>query len=334
MVAGCGSGSEPDDAAPDSTVVVVPTSTTTVAPSTTGSTTSPAESAVPPNSTPFVDGGDPRRAEQWAVEQLDLPAIWPHASGVGVVVAVVDTGVDLDHPDLAGKLVAGIDLVDGDDRPDDSNGHGTHVAGIVAATTGNGVGVSGVAPGAKIMPVRVLGDDGVGDDATIAEGIDWAVANGADVVNLSLGMSGVVARLAKGGPLNPAIRRAEAAGVVVVAAAGNEGQTRRVYRLGVPVLVVNAVGSDGVVAEFSNVGDARAVAAPGVDILSTVPDGYDVLSGTSMAAPIVSGTVALLVGQGRSGPDSVDRLVATATNPSGDPALGAGMVDPKAALDL
>ena len=121
---------------------------------------------------------------------------------------------------------------------------------------------------------------------------------------------------------------------MVVAAAGNEGQTRRVYRLGVPVLVVNAVGSDGVVAEFSNVGDARAVAAPGVDILSTVPDGYDVLSGTSMAAPIVSGIVALLVGQGRSGPDSVDRLVATATNPSGDPALGAGMVDPKAALDL
>jgi subtilisin family serine protease len=213
------------------------------------------------------------------------------------------------------------------------------VAGIAAATTGNGIGVAGTAPGAKIMPVRVLGDDGSGSDEAIAEGIDWAIDNGADVINLSLGETGVIARLSKGGPLNAAIRRAAAEDVVVVAASGNEGAAKRAYRIGVPVLVVNAVDQSGEVASFSNVGDQRAVSAPGVQILSTAPltpsniwpdgtDGYEELDGTSMAAPLVSGVAAILVGRGYDVAEVIERISSTADNPDGDPAKGAGTVDP------
>lgn len=291
-----------------------------------------------------ITGTDPLRPEQWALDVVRASQAWTAATGSGVVIAVVDTGVDASHPDLADRLVPGIDLVDpAATAMTDPNGHGTHVAGIAAAATGNGLGIAGGAPGALIMPVRVLDADGVGDDQVIAEGIDWAVANGADVINLSLGESGFVARLSKNGPLNPAIRRAEAAGVVVVAAAGNDGATRRSYRVGVPVVVVNATAPDGSAAAFSNTGDVRAVAAPGAGILSTSPlaptttwpqgsDGYETLDGTSMASPLVAAVAALLVEQGLR-PDEVrDRLVDTSVNATADPALGAGIVDVAAAV--
>ncbi len=316
------------------------TTSTTVA-STTEATTTTTESTttVPPTT---IDPAlvDPLMSSQWAVNTLRLPEAWQKgATGEGTVIAVVDTGVDLDHPDLQGKLVPGWDFVDDDDQPDDGNGHGTHVAGITAAATGNGIGVAGTAPGAKIMPVRVLGDDGSGTDEDIAEGIDWAIDNGADVINLSLGETGVVARLSKGGPLNMAIRRASDEGVVVVAASGNEGTAKRAYRIGVPVLVVNATDQNGEVASFSNVGDQRAVSAPGVGILSTAPmtpssiwpqgtDGYEELDGTSMAAPLVSGIAAILVARGYDVAGVIDRITSTADNPDADPALGAGTVDP------
>jgi subtilisin family serine protease len=307
---------------------------------TTPTTTAAPTTAAPSSSVSVPDANDPLMASQWAVGSLRLPEAWSRgATGEGTVIAVVDTGVDLDHPDLQGKLVPGYDVVDGDDLPDDGNGHGTHVAGIAAATTGNGIGVAGTAPGAKIMPVRVLGDDGSGSDEAIAEGIDWAIDNGADVINLSLGETGVIARLSKGGPLNAAIRRAAAEDVVVVAASGNEGAAKRAYRIGVPVLVVNAVDQSGEVASFSNVGDQRAVSAPGVQILSTAPltpssiwpegtDGYEELDGTSMAAPLVSGVAAILVGRGYDVAEVIERISSTADNPDGDPAKGAGTVDP------
>ena len=105
---------------------------------------------------------DPLRNEQYALGALRLPAAWSRAQGEGAVIAVVDTGVDLDHPDLADHLLPGTDLIDADDRPDDPNGHGTHVAGLAAAVGGNGIGITGAAPEARILPVRALRTDGSG----------------------------------------------------------------------------------------------------------------------------------------------------------------------------
>lgn len=285
---------------------------------------------------------DPREAEQWALEATRLREAWSRTTGDGIVVAVVDTGVDLDHPDLAGALVDGVDLVDGDGRPDDPHGHGTHVAGVVAARAGNGVGGAGGAPGARIMPVRALDASGEGSNDTIAEGITWAVDHGASVVNLSLGEAGIASRLSRGGPLNRAITEAAERGAVVVAASGNEGRRDAAYRARVPVIVVGAVDRDGQPAPFSNFGDRHAVAAPGVDVLSTVPtgpttlfpegsDGYAALDGTSMATPYVSALASLLLSQGRTPDDVREVVAATAANPEGDARLGAGVIDAMAA---
>jgi subtilisin family serine protease len=289
-------------------------------------------------------GPDPMRSEQWAFSTLNLDEAQQAAGGCGVTIAVVDSGVDLEHPDLQGRLVPGLDLVDGDDEPDDENGHGTHVAGIAAAATDNSIGIAGAAPCASIMPIRALDADGAGDDETIAEGIRWAAANGADVINLSLGESGFVARLRKGGALNGAIRDASEMGAVVVAAAGNEGKGHLAsYRVDVPVILVGAIGPDETPADFSNFGDPRTLVAPGVGILSTVPEsdtaifpdgteGYAQLDGTSMASPYVAGVAALLVGQGHS-PDMVAQILfETARDGGTDPKLGAGIVDASAAV--
>jgi len=293
---------------------------------------------------PVQAAGDPLRPQQWGIDALRLPQAWPASVGRGVTIAVVDTGVNLTHPDLAGKLVPGRDLVDGDDAPDDPNGHGTHVAGIAAAATANGIGVAGAAPQARIMPVRVLAADGSGDEDTIAQGIQWAAAHGADVINLSLGEEGFASRLRRNGVLNGAIRQVTAQyGTVVVAAAGNEGKAGRVYRVAVPVIVVGATDRSGAPAPFSNFGDQRAVVAPGVDILSTAPrrpttlfpdgtGGYARLDGTSMAAPAVSGVAALLAAEGYDAAAVRQAVFDTAVNPSGDPRLGAGLVDAAAAL--
>lgn len=325
----------------DDTTEPVPT-TSTVAVTTTAAVTTTTAAAPPTSTPPAPLAGDPRRAEQWHIAALGLESVWTRARGDGVTIAIVDTGVDLSHPDLTPNLVPGRDIVDGDDEPQDVDGHGTHVAGIAAAATGNGVGGSGVAPNAKIMPVRVLGADGSGTEDDIAAGIRWAVEHGAQVINLSLGESGFVARLRKGGPLNAAIREAGAAGVVVVAASGNEGSTRRSYRIGVPVIVVNASDRDGKPAAFSNAGDLRAVAAPGVGILSTAPTaattiwpsgsaGYEQLDGTSMASPVVAGLAALLLSAGIAPGDVAERMVSTVT-PNDDPRLGAGIIDPTRAV--
>ncbi len=286
---------------------------------------------------------DPKLAKQWGVDALHLPDAWERSTGEGVVIAVVDTGIDPDHPDLRDRIVDGHDFVDDDDSPRDENGHGTHVAGIAAAAGGNATGITGAAPDALIMPVRVLDGEGAGDEADIADGIVWAAEHGAGVINLSLGEVGFASRILKGGPLNRAIRRAANLGSVVVAASGNEGSVKRTYRIAVPVVVVGAVDESGEAAEFSNFGDQRAVVAPGVGILSTAPTypttvwpegsgGYELLDGTSMAAPFVSGVAALLLTQGRS-PESVSSvLFETAQNSSDDPRLGSGLVDASAAV--
>lgn len=286
---------------------------------------------------------DPRLDSQYALTALRLPAAWTRTQGAGVVIAVVDTGVDQEHPDLVDHLLPGTDLVDGDDDPDDPNGHGTHVAGLAAAVGGNDEGITGAAPEAELLPVRALRTDGSGSARTIADGVDWAVAHGARVVNLSLGGGGLAPALFTNGPLNRAVRNAAARGVVVVAAAGNEAVTETAYRPGVPVVVVNATDADGAPAPFSTFGDASAVAAPGVDVLSTAPlapttrwptgtDGYEPMDGTSMSAGLVSGVAALLLAQGLNADEVREVLVTTARNPDDDPRLGAGVVDADAAV--
>ncbi|MFD3577508.1 S8 family peptidase [Streptomyces sp. NPDC058644] len=285
---------------------------------------------------------DPMRDQQWALDALKLPDAWGETKGDDTVIAVVDTGADLDHPDLKGRLVDGHDFVDGDDEPKDMNGHGTHVSGIAAAHTDNGVGIAGGAPGAKIMPVRVLGAGGTGDNADITKGIVWAADHGADVINLSLGESGLMARLLKGGVLNQAIAHAHDKGAVVVAAAGNEGTALQPYKVDTPVLVVGASDKDGKPADFSNFGAQQAVSAPGVGILSTLPtyrtketlkddSGYGELDGTSMAAPYVSAVAALLHQQDRTPDQIMAAIRGTAKNPDGLAKLGLGIVDAKAA---
>lgn len=288
---------------------------------------------------------DPRRGEQWNLDLIESDAAHATATGTGAVIAVVDTGVAAGHPDLAGQILPGHDFVQDDDTPQDGNGHGSHVSGIAIAATGNGVGISSVAPGARLLPVRVLGDDGSGTSEDVAAGIDWARTHGADVINLSLGSEVPIVGASGGDEIDAAIRRAIAAGLVVVAAAGNNG---------VPVceqpaaseglLCVGAVDKRKQRSFFSSFGMGLGVVAPGgsslpmtgEDILSTVPpDGYEEIAGTSQAAPHVSGVAALLVGKGLRGQAAVKRIADTAQDlgPAGeDPEYGHGLVNARAAV--
>jgi subtilisin family serine protease len=274
---------------------------------------------------PAFGAGDPLRGQQWGLSMIESDAAHSVTTGAGAVVAVVDSGVRTTHEDLQGRLVGGHDFVGNDDDPNDENGHGTNVAGIVSANEGNGVGVASVAPGAKVMPVRVLDADGNGDTANVAKGIDWAVAHGADVINLSLGADGT-ALFGADESFSSAIDRALDAGRVVVAAAGNSSaptgcdQPSGHGRL----LCVGAVDRCGQRAFYSNYGQGLGINAPGGaaqplicpgDILSTFngsDSDYEEEAGTSQATPHVAGAAALLVSKGYCGSAAVERLLATA----------------------
>ncbi|MBW3561321.1 MAG: S8 family serine peptidase [Actinobacteria bacterium] len=324
--------------------------------------------------------GDPYRDPQWGLDQVRAEDAWPATVGSGQVIAVVDGGIDLDHPDLAGRVIGGTTFVDCDDRVhgcrtgdyrdgepggDLSFGaHGTHVAGIAAATADNGVGVAGVAPGARILSVKTIrASNGEGTFEDVAAGVRWAVANGADVINLSLGADPGVQALALAGAadeVRDAAREAAEAGVVVIAAAGNESASVCAEPASAPAVVcVVATDRQEQRAAYSNLAvseDLNVVAAPGGaavltcarDILSTVPPdltgtcgptaGYDHRAGTSMAAPHVSGLAALLRAQGRSAGEVVDILMGTARTPGTGTrgtytaTYGYGIVDAEAAV--
>lgn len=232
----------------------------------------------------------------FAKYQWNLPAIetipgWDVNRGSeDVLVAVVDTGVDLNHPDLKGRTVAGMNIVNKGAQPLDDVGHGTHVAGVISALVNNDEGVAGISWYNKIMPVKVLDESGAGSTYAVAQGIIWAADHGAKVINMSLG------NYADSQFLHDAIKYAYDKDIVLIAASGNDNTERPGYPAAYPeVFAVAATDSNKQKASFSNYGDYIDVAAPGVNIASTYPDNhYAALSGTSMASPHVTALAALI----------------------------------------
>ncbi len=245
---------------------------------------------------------DPEFVQQWGLNNdgqnsgrvdadVDAPEAWDITHGLTTtVVAVIDTGVDLDHPDLVGKLVPGYNYVNQNNNPQDDNGHGTHVAGIIAAEMGNGIGGAGICPNCKIMPLKALDRTNQGYYSAWSASIVYAVDHGASVINMSLG------GVAYSQVLSDAVRYAYAAGVPIVAAMMNDGQNRVYYPAAFPeVVAVGATDNLDQRASFSNYGNHIDLVAPGANIYSTVwNDGYGMMNGTSMATPLVAGTIGLL----------------------------------------
>ncbi|WLD93833.1 S8 family peptidase [Alkalihalobacillus sp. AL-G] len=228
----------------------------------------------------------------------------------GQEIAVLDSGVDYNHPDLNGKTIRGYDFVDNDWYPMDLNGHGTHVAGTAAAETNNSTGIAGMAPNTSILAVRVLDANGSGSLADVADGIRYAADAGAEVINLSLGCN------CDTQAMEDAVNYAWNSGTVVIAAAGNDGVSTTFEPASYAnVIAVAAVDSRDRIANFSNYGSWVDVAAPGVDIAATYPDNqYVYMSGTSMASPHVAGLAGLLAGQGRNNAQIRAAIEQTADN--------------------
>lgn len=237
--------------------------------------------------------GDPayRRYQPYLRASMDVDDAWRHASGRGVTVAVIDSGVDPHHEDLP-RVLRGRDFVDGDRRASDPLGHGTFVAGVVAAERDNRRGIAGVSR-AAVLPVRVVNSRGWGRDSDIAAGIRWAARQDADIINLSLGGPRA------GALMRDAVRFAVRQGSLVVAAAGNSGGARPMYPAAYPeVLAVGSTDTSDRLADFSQHGAWLDLVAPGVRIASTVPgDRYALGDGTSFSAPLVAGAAALAAGR-------------------------------------
>lgn len=228
---------------------------------------------------------------QWNLPEIATENGWQVTKGSeDVIVAVLDTGVQADHPDLKGRLVQGINIVDPSLAPEDDVGHGTHVAGIIAAEVNNNEGVAGMTWFTKIMPIKVLDSTGAGSTYSVAEGIIWATDHGANIINMSLG------NYAEAEFLHDALRYAYERGVVLVAASGNDNTDRPGFPAAYPeVMAVSATDADESRAEYSNYGDYIDVAAPGTSIPSTYPGSrYAALSGTSMACPHVAALASLV----------------------------------------
>jgi subtilisin family serine protease len=322
----------------------------------------PVGSQAPANDPVFEQG------LQWGLQRIGAPSAWARGTGRGVTIAIVDSGADLQHQDLRDKVVGQVSCIGANGDPDrcsgsaaDDNGHGTHVSGIASATTGNRLGIAGVAPDARLLAVRVLANDcsatrctASGTASDVAAGIRWAVANGAKVINLSLGGGAVQA--AVGCSFCDAIEEAWAQGAIAVVAAGNDSVLPAGFG-DEHAVVVTATDRDDQRASYSNTSSgilrvARwPVAAPGGEaetqatdcatggtpkgILSTYwqagqSDMYACLAGTSMAAPHVSGALAVLLSAGHSPQSAIDRLTSTATDlgpPGRDDSFGFGLID-------
>ena len=261
----------------------------------------PRQYALQNNAQPFTNTANTLSvAGGTADADVDAVEAWSVTTGTGIKVAVLDSGVASDNGDITPKVVARANFTNGK-LGEDNYGHGTHVAGIVAATANNTVGVAGACPGCTILDGKVLNDSGIGSTSALADGINWAVSNGAKVINMSLGV-----RASR--TLETAVNNAWSQGVVLVAAAGNGGGQTKLYPAAYPnVIAVAATDNTDAKASFSTYGASWVdVAAPGVNVYSTFPNhtfvlgtqynrsfGYDVGNGTSMSAPIVAATAAL-----------------------------------------
>lgn len=226
----------------------------------------------------------------WGINRIDADLVWGITTADPIRVAIVDTGIDLTHPDLIVNIKGGYNAIDPAKSANDDNGHGTHVAGSAAAID-NTIGVIGVGPDIDLYAVKVLNRQGSGFLSDVIEGLDWAVSNGMQVVNMSLGTNSNIQSF------RDAVIRVKQAGIVQVAAAGNNYGGSVIYPAAYPeVIAVSATDSADQIAYFSSVGPEVDLAAPGVSIYSTYKGStYKTLSGTSMAAPHVTGTAALVL---------------------------------------
>jgi len=288
---------------------------------------------------------DPDVAQQWNLSQVGAFDAWKITTGVGAKIGIVDSGIDASNPEFAGKIDALADCVGGTCRvgsAKDGNGHGTAVAGIAAARADNGIGTAGVGPGARLVIARAMNDQGVGTTEDINNAIAWVVAQGAQVVNLSIGDNPIVTSRV-GSDLSSSIEAAWARGAIPVLAAGNYdaafgGDASASYG-NLNAVVVGASDNTGKPAWYStSIGNAKwgltapggGSDQPGEGVLSPSLDGkYSWLAGTSMATPHVSAALAMLVSQGLTPSNAVARLLATAnsTIPCGEGCHGRLQID-------
>ncbi|MDO8683681.1 MAG: S8 family peptidase [Armatimonadota bacterium] len=290
----------------------------------TGKPSQPSQPPQPPQSLP------------WGIARVNAPTAWDISVGMGVKVAVLDTGIQLNHPDLAANIAGGYNATNPVRSPSDGNGHGTHVAGTIAAAN-NSIGVVGVAPQARLYAVKALGNSGLGTLSDVIEGLTWCIDNGIQVVNMSLGAS------TDNETFHNAIIKVYEAGITQVVAAGNNGGgygsgTGAVDYPGAypEVIAVSAIDSSNRFAVFSSAGPAVDLAAPGVNVLSTyIKSGYATMSGTSMATPHVTGVVALrLASHPGESPDQVKAVLQSTAVDLGlsTDQQGAGLVNAYAAV--
>ena len=288
---------------------------------------------------------DAKQKAGWGITAFNLPKAWELSQGEDVVIGVIDTGVDLDHPDLKNNLLDGINLVTRGKPPIDGAGHGSHVTGILVAEN-NDIGIVGVCPKAKVRPVKALNDRGGGNLLNVVDGIYWCIEQKVDFISMSLGTPNKVQQARK------AIQAAAKAGIITFCAAGNAGKTADVFfPASYPeTIAIGAIDEKFNRANFSNTGRNLDFMAPGVDILSTVPKNwYGVLSGSSMAAPFAVGVAALVLSYVKKGKSQLKlncvedyrALFRKYTTPITDHDLndpefyeGFGIIDPRKIIEL
>ena len=275
---------------------------------------------------PAATVSDPSYASSWALPKIQAPVAWDSANGSGVTIAILDTGIDSTHPDLAPNLVPGWNVYDNNSNTTDVNGHGTWVAGVAAMAANNAKGSAGVAWGARIMPVRIADPNAYAYWSTVAQGIYWAADNGAKVVNISYnGVSG-------SSTVQSAAQYLRGKGGVVIVAAGNSGGLESIAAND-SLLTVAATDQNDARASFSSYGAYVDVSAPGVSVYTTtVGGGYSSASGTSFSSPVVAGAAALMLSaNSKLTPADVDRILKSTALDLGtagfDQYFGTGRID-------